>query len=85
MDITRINVHLVDKEDSKLRAVASVTIQDAIAIHGIKVIEGANGQFIAMPARKTKENEFKDVAHPINVEARKQLESAILQEYNRIK
>ncbi len=84
MDITRISIHIVEKEDSKLKAVASVTIQDAIAIHGVKVIEGEKGLFIAMPARKTQDKGFKDIVHPINAEARELLEKSIIEEYQKI-
>ncbi len=84
MDITRVNIHVVEKNDSRLKAVASVTIQEAIAIHGIKIIEGEKGLFIAMPARKTPSNEYKDIVHPISAEAREQLERSIIEEYQKI-
>ncbi len=85
MDITRINIHKVEKSESRLKAVASITIQDAIAIHGIKIIDGEKGLFIAMPARKTQSNEYKDIVHPITAEAREQLERSIIEEYQKIK
>ncbi len=85
MDITRVNIHVVEKNESRLKAVASVTIQDAIAIHGIKIIDGEKGLFIAMPARKTPGNEYKDIVHPISAEAREQLEKTIIEEYQKIK
>ncbi len=85
MDITRINIHEVEKKDAKLKAVASVTIQDAIAIHGIKIIDSEKGLFISMPARKNSNNEYKDIVHPINAEAREHLERSIIEEYQKMK
>ena len=80
MEITDIKVKLVNAE-SKMKAVASVTFDNAFAVHDIKIIEGQEKLFTAMPSRKTPDNEFKDIAHPINSEMRKALESAILDKY----
>lgn len=65
-----------------MKAVVSVTFDDAFVVHDIKVIEGQDKLFTAMPSRKTPENEFKDIAHPINSEMRELLEKAILDKYN---
>ena len=81
MTITDVRVRIVKKEDSKLKAVASVTFDDCFVIHDIKVIEGNEGYFIAMPSRKTQDGEFKDIAHPINVEMRESLQQAVLAKY----
>ena len=78
MKISDVRVRLVQKEDSKLKAVASITIDDWFVIHDIKVIEGAEGHFIAMPSRKTSEGEYKDIAHPINTETRQEVIEAVL-------
>ena len=78
MKISDVRVRLVQKEDSKLKAVASITIDDCFVIHDIKVIEGAEGHFIAMPSRKTSEGEYKDIAHPINTETRQEVIEAVL-------
>lgn len=80
MQITDIKVKLVNAE-SKMKAVASVTFDNAFVVHDIKVIEGQEKMFTAMPSRKTPDNEFKDIAHPINSEMRKSLEDAILAKY----
>lgn len=64
-----------------MKAVVSVTFDDAIVIHDIKVIEGQDKLFIAMPSRKTPDGVFKDIAHPINAEMRESLQSAILSKY----
>lgn len=78
MRITDVRVRIVKKEDSKLKAVASITIDDCFVIHDIKVIEGSEGNFIAMPSRKTADGEYKDIAHPINTETREELIKTIL-------
>lgn len=80
MQITDVKVKLVNV-DSKMKAVASVTFDDAFAVHDIKIIEGQDKMFTAMPSRKTPDNEFKDIAHPINSAMRKTLEDAILAKY----
>jgi len=78
MKITDVRVRIVKKDDSKLKAVASVTFDDCFVVHDIKVIEGTEGYFIAMPSRKTGDGEYKDVAHPIKTEVREELKSVIL-------
>ncbi len=78
MKISDVRVRIVKKDDSKLKAVASITIDDCFVIHDIKVIEGNEGYFIAMPSRKTNDGEYKDIAHPINTETREIMISAIL-------
>jgi len=80
LEITDIKVKLVNAE-SKMKAVASVTFDNAFVVHDIKIIEGQEKMFTAMPSRKTPDNEFKDIAHPINSEMRKSLEDAILAKY----
>ncbi|MBQ3235714.1 MAG: septation regulator SpoVG [Clostridia bacterium] len=82
MKISDVRVRLVQKEDSKLKAVASMTIDDCFVIHDIKVIEGQEGYFIAMPSRKASDGEYKDIAHPINTETRKQIIDIILDAFN---
>ena len=65
LKISDVRIRFVKKEDSKLKAVASITIDDCFVVHDIKIIEGADGPFIAMPSRKTNDGEFKDIAHPL--------------------
>ena len=81
MKITDIRIRLITNEESKLKAVASITIDDCFVVHDIKVIEGNEGHFIAMPSRKTADGEFKDIAHPIKTEMREQLISTILKAF----
>lgn len=81
MTISDVRVRIVKKDDSKLKAVASVTFDDCFVIHDIKVIEGNEGYFIAMPSRKTNDGEYKDIAHPIKTETREALINAILEAF----
>ena len=82
MKITDVRVRIVKKDDSKLKAVASITIDDCFVVHDIKVIEGSEGYFVAMPSRKSSEGEHKDIAHPINTETREMILKMILDAFN---
>ena len=84
MNITDIRVRKVSSENSKMRAIVSVTFDDCFVVHDIKVIEGQDKLFIAMPSRKTADGEFKDIAHPINSSTREELEKAILAKYDEV-
>lgn len=80
---TDIRVRKVENQN-RLRAIASVTIDDAFVIHEIRIIEGENGVFIAMPSKKNRFGVFKDIAHPISSEARSEMEKAVLDEYSKV-
>ena len=80
MQVTDVRVRKLTKE-GKMRAVVSVTFDNEFVVHDIKVIEGQDKLFIAMPSRKTMDGEFKDIAHPINVEMREALQTAVLAKY----
>ncbi|MEG1751467.1 MAG: septation regulator SpoVG [Clostridia bacterium] len=85
MKISDVRVRLVKKNDeSKLRAVASMTIDDCFVVHDIKIIDGKDGLFISMPSRKTPDGEHKDIVHPINTETREMLRKEILTAYDTI-
>ena len=81
MKITSVNVRKVEKEDSRMNGIASVLLDDCFAIHDIRIIEGDNGLFIAMPSRKTATGGYRDIAHPINPEVRTMFEEAIFEAY----
>lgn len=83
MNITDIRVRKVST-DGKLKAYVTVTFDDCFVVHNVKVIQGESGVFIAMPSRRTKSGEYKDVAHPINTEFRNRLQDEILAEYEKI-
>ncbi len=80
MQITDIRIRNVTAE-GKLRAYVTVTFDDCFVVHNVKVIEGKTGIFIAMPSRKTKAGEYKDVAHPIHSDFRNALQQQILDAY----
>ncbi len=82
MEITDIRIRKVNTE-GKLKAYVTVTFDDCFVVHNVKIIEGKSGIFIAMPSRKTKTGEYKDVAHPINSDFRNILQTKILAEYDR--
>jgi stage V sporulation protein G len=77
MEITDIRIRHVSSE-GKLKAYVTVTFDDCFVVHNVKVIQGKGGTFIAMPSRRTKTGEYKDVAHPINSDFRNVLQSRIL-------
>lgn len=80
MEITDIRIKKVST-DSKMKAVVSVTFDNSFVVHDIKIIEGQDKLFTAMPSRKTPEGEYKDIAHPINSEMRTEIERQILTQY----
>lgn len=80
MEITDIRIKKVSA-DSKMKAVVSVTFDNAFVVHDIKLIEGQDKLFTAMPSRRTPEGEYKDIAHPIHSEMRTSLEKAIIAKY----
>ncbi|CCY79650.1 putative septation protein SpoVG [Mycoplasma sp. CAG:877] len=81
MKITSVNVRKIEKEGSRMKGIASVLLDDSFAVHDIRIIEGDNGLFIAMPSRKTAAGGYRDIAHPINPEVRAMFEEAILNAY----
>lgn len=80
MTITDVRIRKISNE-GKMKAVASITLDAEFVIHDIKIIEGDKGLFIAMPSRKTPENEYRDIAHPIKVEVREYVQTTILKAY----
>ena len=81
MKITSVNVRKIEKEGSRMKGIASVLIDDSFAVHDIRIIEGDNGLFIAMPSRKTAVGGYRYIAHPINPEVRAMFEEAIFEAY----
>ena len=81
MEITSVKIRKVERENSRMKGIASVVVDNAIAIHDIRIIEGDNGLFIAMPSRKTATGGYRDIAHPINPEGRAMFEEAIFEVY----
>lgn len=84
MEITDVRIRKIATE-GKMKAIVSITFDNEFVVHDIKVIEGQSGLFIAMPSRKTPDGEFKDIAHPINTGTREKIQTAILEEYEKVK
>lgn len=84
MDITDVRVRKV-VTNSRMKAIATITFDDCFVVRDIKVIDGQEGLFVAMPSRKSADGQFRDVAHPIRQEFRDVIESKIIEVYNQIK
>ena len=84
LKITSVTVRKVNKEGSRMRGIASVLLDDSFAVHDIRIIEGENGLFIAMPSKKTSTGGYRDIAHPINPEVRAMFQDKIIEEYNNV-
>lgn len=82
MQITDVRVRKITKE-GKMRAVVSITLDDELVIHDIKLIEGDKGLFIAMPSKKSSDGEYRDIAHPINSKTRERIQTVILEAYEK--
>ena len=85
MKISDVRVRLVKSDTSKIKASVSITIDDCFVVHDIKIIEGAEGDFISMPSRKTPDGEYKDIVHAINNETRNQIKDAVLSAFEEAK
>lgn len=83
MQVTDVRIRKVTSE-GKMKAIVSVTFDNEFVVHDIKIIEGQNGLFIAMPSRKMGEGDFRDIAHPINSDTRAKIQDAIFTEYERV-
>lgn len=82
MEVTDVRIRKVT-EESKMKAIVSVTFDDEFVVHDIKVIDGLNSIFIAMPSRKMADGEFRDIVHPINATTRKKIQDAVFLEYHK--
>ncbi|MBS4534677.1 septation regulator SpoVG [Clostridium sp. D2Q-14] len=80
MKVTDVRIRKIN-DDGKMKAIVSVTLDNEFVVHDIKIIEGLNGLFIAMPSRKMADGEFRDIAHPINSETRTKIQNAVFEEY----
>ncbi|TCS94300.1 septation regulator SpoVG [Hazenella coriacea] len=82
MEITDVRLRKVNRE-GRMRAIASITIDSEFVVHDIRVIDGNNGMFVAMPSKRTPDGDFRDIAHPISPGSRQKIESAVLEEYRK--
>ena len=81
MEITDVKLRHVNVEE-KIKAIVSVTFENCFVIHDIKVIAGEQGSFVAMPSRRISEGRYRDIAHPINSDMRKEIELAVFDAFN---
>jgi stage V sporulation protein G len=82
MEITDIRIKKVES-DNKLKAYVTITFDNCFVVHNLKIIMGQFGRFVAMPSRKTRDGEFKDIAHPINSDFRRKIQARILEEFDK--
>ena len=80
MEITRVEIRPM-KDEGNLKSFCSVVFDDVFIIHSVKVIEGSNGLFVAMPSREVGDGEYRDTAHPIDNDFRLELEKKVLEKY----
>jgi len=80
MNITDVRIRKINM-DGRMKAIVSVTFDDAFVVHDVKVVEGQKGLFVAMPSKKMPDGEFRDIAHPISSAARDVIQSAVLKAY----
>jgi stage V sporulation protein G len=82
VQITDVRLRRVNSE-GRMKAIASITIDNEFVVHDIRVIDGNNGMFVAMPSKRTPDGEFRDIAHPISSTTREKIQAAVLAEYER--
>ena len=83
VNITDVKVRLVGNEGGKLKGVATIVIDDSVAVHDIKLIEGNDGIFMAMPSKKMPDGEYKDLVHAINSPTRKYIKESVMNAYHK--
>lgn len=80
MEVTDVRLRRISTE-GKMRAIASITFDDEFVVHDVRIIDGNNGLFVAMPSKRTSDGEFRDIAHPINSKTREKIQIAVLEAY----
>ncbi|NBI07476.1 septation regulator SpoVG [Senegalia massiliensis] len=80
MKVTDVRIRKINRT-GKMKAIVSVTFDEEFVVHDIKIIEGLNGLFVAMPSRKMSDGEFRDISHPINSDTRAKIQEAVFNEY----
>ena len=81
MEISDVRIRMVNQQEGKLKAVASLVIDGCFAVHDIKIVEGEGGVFVAMPSRKTPDGDYKDIVHPINTKTRELFKERVIEAY----
>ncbi|SDC55658.1 stage V sporulation protein G [Pelagirhabdus alkalitolerans] len=83
MEVTDVRLRSVES-DSRMKAISSITLDEEFVIHDIRVIDGNNGLFVAMPSKRTPDGQFRDIAHPINANMRAKIQDAVLSKYDEV-
>ena len=82
INITNVKITKVESS-TRVKGIASITIDDSFVVHDIKILESEKGLFVAMPSKKCPDETYKDIAHPINAEARELIQKAVINEYEK--
>ncbi|AYU53969.1 septation regulator SpoVG [Staphylococcus debuckii] len=80
MKVTDVRLRKI-QTDGRMKALVSITLDDAFVVHDLRVIEGNSGLFVAMPSKRTPDGEFRDIAHPINSDMRQEIQDAVIKVY----
>ncbi len=83
MNITEVRIRLLKRDEGKLKALATIIIDDCFAVHEIRIIQGQESEFITMPNKRLAFGDYKDIVHPINSETRNYISDLVLKEYRR--
>lgn len=83
MKVTNVRVKKIENKN-RLKAVATITFDESFVIHELRLIEGKNGLFVAMPSKRNAQGEFRDVCHPINKDLRQHIEDTVIKTFNEI-
>lgn len=81
MKITDVRLRKVNNQDTRMKALVSITFDEAFVIHDLRVIEGNTGLFVAMPSKRTPDGEFRDIAHPIHSDMRQHVQEEVMKVY----
>ncbi|CAC7277090.1 TPA: septation regulator SpoVG [Staphylococcus aureus] len=81
MKVTDVRLGKI-QTDGRMKALVSITLDEAFVIHDLRVIEGNSGLFVAMPSKRTPDGEFRDIAHPINSDMRQEIQDAVMKVYD---
>lgn len=83
MRVTDVKIRKIQgtEDGVKIRAYADITLEESLVIHGVKVVEGAKGVFVAMPSRKVYSGEFKDIVHPITEKLREEISKSVMEKF----
>lgn len=81
MKVTDVRLRKI-QTDGRMKALVSITLDDAFVVHDLRVIEGNSGLFVAMPSKRTPDGEFRDIAHPINSGMRQEIQEAVMKVYD---